>query len=70
MAFKEKARQSRYRKVVRGLFIFPVLAILGFLDLIPNANMVAWGSLVIFIVGLLIYFAAFRGENRTYTNKK
>lgn len=41
MAFKEKARQARYRKVVRGLFIFPVLAILGLLDLIANSTMVA-----------------------------
>ncbi|AYW48551.1 hypothetical protein C7K38_09345 [Tetragenococcus osmophilus] len=70
MTFKERARQSRYRKVVRGLFIFPVLAILGFLDLIPNANLVAWGSLAISIVGLIVYFVSFKGENRTYSNKK
>ncbi|GMA06904.1 hypothetical protein GCM10025886_00550 [Tetragenococcus halophilus subsp. flandriensis] len=63
MSFKDRAHHARYRKLVRGVFIFPIIAILGFLDLIPNARMVAWGSLAIFVVSLIVLYVSFGGED-------
>lgn len=66
--FKKAAHYGRYQSVLRSIFIMPIIAILGFLDLIPVPNVVATIALVAFIVGLIVFFVVYKGKNPANEN--
>ena len=63
VSFKQRVDHSHFRTVRTGMTVMPIIAILGFLDLIPVSNTVAWLSLAAFIVSIIMYFAKFKGRN-------
>lgn len=60
--FKKGMRHSRYRTVLLSITAMPVIAVLGFLDVIPVSNTLAWLALAAFIVGLIVFFVSFNGK--------
>ncbi|MBM7839456.1 hypothetical protein JOC54_002736 [Alkalihalobacillus xiaoxiensis] len=41
----------------------PIITVLGFLDVIPVSNTLAWVALAAFVVGLIVFFTTFNGKN-------
>ncbi|WP_339181999.1 hypothetical protein [Oceanobacillus sp. FSL W7-1293] len=61
-SFKERARYARFKKVLGAILVMPIIAVLGFLDVIPVSNAVSWLALAAFIVSLIVFFVSFKGK--------
>lgn len=61
-SFKERAGHARFKKVLGSIFVMPIIAVLGFLDVIPVSNAVSWLALAAFVVSLIVYFVSFKGR--------
>ncbi|MCM2676382.1 hypothetical protein [Alkalicoccobacillus plakortidis] len=57
-----KSRHLQFQKVLAGMVVFPVIAILGFLNVIPVSTSLAWVAFVAFIVCLLVFIISFNGK--------
>ncbi|MFC3418483.1 hypothetical protein ACFOLA_03065 [Salinicoccus hispanicus] len=62
-SFKERANHSRYTKILGSIFVLPIIALLGFLDVIPVSTEVAWIALAAFAVGVVVLIVKFKGKN-------
>ncbi|GAF12421.1 hypothetical protein JCM19046_2821 [Bacillus sp. JCM 19046] len=62
-SFRKGMRHSRYKTVLTSLVAMPIIAVLGFLDVIPVSNTLAWVALAAFVVGLIVFFTTFNGKN-------
>lgn len=40
-SFKERARYARFKKVLESIIVMPIIAVLGFLDVIPVSNAIS-----------------------------
>ncbi|MFK3936203.1 hypothetical protein ACI2JA_01655 [Alkalihalobacillus sp. NPDC078783] len=63
VTFKQRVDHSHYKTILTGMTVMPIIAILGFLNLIPVSNAVAWLALAAFFVGFFKFFFRFKGKN-------
>ncbi|KYG34956.1 hypothetical protein [Alkalihalobacillus trypoxylicola] len=63
VSFKKRMHHSRYRTVLTCMFSMPIIAVLGFFNIIPVSNTLAWFALAAFIVSLIVYFGTFKKRN-------
>lgn len=61
-SFKERARHARFKRVLGTIFVMPIIAVLGFLDVFSISNTVSWLALAAFIVSLIVFFVSFKGR--------
>ncbi|MFB4211526.1 hypothetical protein ACE1TH_06350 [Shouchella sp. JSM 1781072] len=62
-SFKERARHSRFQGIMGTIFVLPIIAVLGLLDVIPVSNTLSWLALGAFVVGLIVLIVSFKGKN-------
>ncbi|MBM7840949.1 putative membrane protein YccC [Alkalihalobacillus xiaoxiensis] len=62
-SFKGRARHSRFQGILGTIFVLPIIAILGLLDVIPVSNTLSWLALGAFVVGLIVLIVSFKGKN-------
>lgn len=46
--------------LIGSIFFMPIVAILGFLDILPVPTIVSWIALAIFVVNIIVYNTAFK----------
>ncbi len=49
--------------LIGSIFFMPIIAILGFLDILPVPTIVSWFALVIFVVNIIVYNTAFKKKS-------
>ncbi|GAF22766.1 hypothetical protein JCM19047_2535 [Bacillus sp. JCM 19047] len=62
-SFRGRARHSRFQSILGTIFVLPIIAILGFLDVIPVSDALSWLALGAFLVGLIVLIVSFKGKN-------
>ncbi|WYP26028.1 hypothetical protein NSQ54_17130 [Alkalihalobacillus sp. FSL W8-0930] len=63
VTLKQRVDHSHYRTIISGIAVMPIIAILGFLNVIPVSNTVAWLSLAAFLISLFKFFFTFKGKD-------
>ncbi|MEY8752371.1 hypothetical protein [Alkalicoccobacillus gibsonii] len=63
VTLKQRVDHSHFKTILTGITIMPIIAILGFLNVIPVSNTVAWLSLAGFFISLFKFFFTFKGRN-------
>ncbi|GAF11700.1 hypothetical protein JCM19046_2664 [Bacillus sp. JCM 19046] len=49
--------------LIGSIFFMPIVAILGFLDILPVPTIVSWIALAIFVVNIIVYNTAFKKKS-------
>lgn len=63
------AKKSQFRTIIVCIFAMPIIAFGTFTGIMPLDNTIGWLAIIVFIVGVIMYFTKFRGKGK-YKNVK